>query len=76
MDNLFTPEQLDFLKGMFVQRDTCSARHEKLDDKMDSINLSQERLSTKIDILCKVAWAILAVCIGAVGASVFDLIMQ
>ena len=73
---LFTQEQIKYLESMFVQRDSCSNRHEKLDTKIDDIKLTQERITTKIDISSKILWAILAAAITAVVAAVMNLILN
>ena len=74
--DLFTNEQIKYLESMFVQRDSCSNRHEKLDTKIDDIKLTQERITTKLDISSKIEWAILAACLTAVVAAVMNLILK
>ena len=73
---LFTQEQIKYLESMFVQRDSCSNRHEKLDTKIDDIKLTQERITTKLDISSKIEWVILAACLTAVVAAVMNLILK
>lgn len=73
---LFTQEQIKYLESMFVQRDSCSNRHEKLDTKIDDIKLAQERITTKLDISSKIEWAILAACLAAVVAAIMNLILK
>ena len=73
---LFTNEQLKYLESMFVQRDSCTNRHEKLDTKIDDIKLTQERITTKLDISSKIEWVILAACLTAVVAAIMNLILK
>lgn len=73
---LFTNEQLKYLESMFVQRDSCTNRHEKLDTKIDDIKLAQERITTKLDISSKIEWVILAACLTAVVAAIMNLILK
>lgn len=73
---LFTQEQIKYLESMFVQRDSCSNRHEKLDTKIDDIKLTQERITTKLDISSKIEWVILAACLTAVAVAVMNMILK
>ena len=73
---LFTQEQIKYLESMFVQRDSCSNRHEKLDTKIDDIKLTQERNTTKLDISSKIEWVILAACLTAVAVAVMNMILK
>ena len=75
MDDRYT-DLIRMLDDRYVMKDACSTRHEKLDDKVDGIKLSQERIITKMDISSKIEWAILVACIGAVIAAIMNLILK
>lgn len=51
MENLFTAEQLEFLKSKFVEKDACSDRHEKTDNKINSLLIDNTKINTKLTII-------------------------
>lgn len=76
----FDPQLIEYLdaryKGMFVQRDTCSSRHEKLDERFDSMQTLLTQVSTKLEISNKFLVAILLTCLTAIAAAFMDLIIK
>lgn len=67
METLFTPEQLEFLKSKFVERDSCSIRHEKTDEKINQLIVDSSQTKVKLSII---QW----VGITAAGSSIATLI--
>ena len=51
MDNLFTAEQLEFLKSKFVEKDACSAHHEKTDEKINTLIVENTQTKVKLSII-------------------------
>lgn len=76
MDANAIKELTEFLDTRYVLKDACSSRHEKLDTKIDDIKLTQERITTKLDISSKIEWVILAACLTAVVAAIMNLILK
>lgn len=64
------------LDDRYVLKDTCSNRHEKLDDKMDDIKTAQTQIATKVEISAKVDWAIFGACLAALVASIMNLVLK
>ena len=76
----FDRELIEYLdtryKEMFVRRDTCSSRHEKLDERIDSMQTLLTQISTKLEISNKFLVAILLTCLTAIAAAFMDLIIK
>ena len=51
MENLFTAEQLEFLKSKFVEKDSCSIRHEKTDEKINQLIVDSTQTKVKLSII-------------------------
>lgn len=67
MENLFTAEQLEFLKSKFVEKDSCSIRHEKTDEKINQLIVNSTQTNVKLSII---QW----VGVAAAGSSIAALI--
>lgn len=60
----------------YVQKDTCSVRHEKTDAKVNDIAIIQERMLTKMDLTSKVDMIILTASIGAIVTGILNLLFK
>ena len=60
----------------YVQKDACSIRHEKTDDKVNNIAITQERMLTKMDLTSKIDMIILTASIGAIVTGVLNLLFK
>lgn len=80
MPEKFDAQLIEYLdaryKGMFVQRDTCSSRHEKLDERIDGMQTLLTQISTKLEISNKFLVAILVTALGAIVTAVMNLILK
>jgi hypothetical protein len=67
LDNLFSAEQLEFLKSKFVEKDSCSIRHEKTDEKINQLIVDSTQTKVKLSII---QWVGVTAC----GASIATLV--
>jgi hypothetical protein len=67
VDNLFSAEQLEFLKSKFVEKDACSVRHEKTDEKINTLIVDSSQTKVKLSLI---QWIVTT----AAGASIASLI--
>lgn len=67
---------IEIFDSRYVLKDSCSNRHEKLDDKMDDIKTTQTQIATKVEISQKVDWAIFGACLAALVTSIMNLILK
>lgn len=60
----------------YVRQEKCNDRHEKQDARINEIAIAQERIATKLDIICKIGVAILTLLITLIGTSIWNLIAK
>lgn len=51
MDGLFSAEQLEFLKSKFVEKDSCAIRHEKTDEKINTLIVDSTQTKVKLSLI-------------------------
>lgn len=75
MATLFTPEQIDYLNGIFVRQKDCDERHDAQDKEIEDIKMQLTKVLTLLSIVLKVlgfvAGGIGTLLIGAIGALIF-----
>ena len=49
--DLFSPEQLEYLKSKFVEKDSCSIIHEKTDEKINTLIVDSSQTKVKLSII-------------------------
>lgn len=64
------------LDDRYVRQETCSDNHKEADAKISGMSIAQERIATKLDIICRVGFAILGALITLIGASVWTAITK
>lgn len=72
MATLFSPEQIDYLSGIFVRQKDCDDRHDAQDKEIEDIKMQLTKVLTLLNIVLKVlgfvAGGIGTLLIGAIGA--------
>ena len=64
------------LDDRYVRQETCSDNRKEADAKISGMSIAQERIATKLDIICRVGVAILGALITLIGASVWTAITK
>lgn len=76
MDEINYEKMFAVLDGRYVMRDDCNDRHEKQNAKFAEMAIAQERIATKLDIICRVGIAILLALVSLIGTSLWNLIAK
>lgn len=76
MDGLFTSEQLEFLKSKFVEKDACSDRHEKTDEKINTLLVDNAKINTKLALIIWVGGTAAGASIASLIASLYGAIFK
>ena len=67
---------LAVLDDRYVRQGDCNDRHEKQDARITEISIVQERIATKLDVICKLGVAILGALITLMVASIWNVIAK
>ena len=76
MENLFTAEQLEFLKSKFVEKDACSDRHEKTDEKINALLIDNTKINTKLSLIQWLGGIAAGASIGSIVTSLYSVIFK
>lgn len=69
-------ELTKFFDERYVRQETCSDNRKEAEAKIAGMSIAQERIATKLDIICKVGYAILGALITLIAASVWSIITK
>lgn len=60
----------------FVQKDACSDRHEKTDEKINNLMIEQGKMGTKLSLILWVGGIAAAASIGSILTSLYGVIFK
>lgn len=60
----------------FVQKDACSDRHEKTDEKINNLMIEQGKMGTKLSLILWVGGTAAAASIGSILTSLYGVIFK
>lgn len=76
MENLFSAEQLEFLKSKFVEKDSCAIRHEKTDEKINTLIVDSSQTKVKLSIIQWVGTIAAGASITTLIAAIYGVIFK
>ena len=73
---LFTPEQLAYLDNLYVKKDACTARHEKTDEKINTLLVDNGKITTKLAFIQWLGGIAATASIGGIITSLYSVIFK
>lgn len=76
MENITTlyNELVGLFDERYVRQENCNERRKEQDAKIMEMSIAQERIATKLDIICKIGVAILTLLTTLIGTSIWNII--
>ena len=76
MDANQLKELTEYFDSRYVQKETCSDRHEKQDSKMTEMSIAQAKMQTTLSAISKIDVIILTAVIGLLVAAIGSVIFK
>ena len=76
MDAKQLEELTKYFDSRYVQKDTCSDRHEKQDSKMTELSIAQAKMQTTLSTITKIDIIILTAVIGLLATAIGGVIFK
>ena len=76
MDANQLKELTEYFDSRYVQKDTCSDRHEKWDSKMTELSIAQAKMQTTLSTITKIDVIILTAIIGLLATAIGGVIFK
>ena len=74
--NLNYKDLYEMLDVRYVRKDDCSARHERTEDEINEIKITQAKNTTQLALIIKIGAAILAAVVGMLATQIGSLIFK